>query len=409
MTAATGATLSERFVQVAAEQTKVGPTIRRAAGRTLFDFAGCARGGWTDDMWPEGRAGRLALAAHRLDLDDLHLGSFAHPGGVVWSAAVACAGEATFEAVAAAAAFGYELVVRLAAALGPGHRRFWHSTATAGTVGAAGAASLLLDADPVAAVGHALSVASGSSQAMAELSGTRFLHRAIAAQSGVSCARAAASGLPSSQLGLEGGRGLFTFGVDTAFADDLLAPHTTAAIEETGFRLLAATGFAHAAIGAALELAPLEPDTVAWVRATVSPGAGVALASRPEPNDDDEAWWSIEHAISVCLSTGDPDALGARCERADVLALCRRVELVPGDAGWGASVEVGLRDGEVRMAAVDGPRGHGDLGAEDADLGRKWQRVTGTDGDSLLAALLAGDGTEPFRHFAELLLPDELV
>jgi MmgE/PrpD N-terminal domain len=68
-----------------------------------------------------------------------------HPGGVVWSSVTAIALEcesSVFEAFTAAA-FGYELAVRLSEAFGIEHRRRWHATTTAGAVGAAGAAALL--------------------------------------------------------------------------------------------------------------------------------------------------------------------------------------------------------------------------------------------------------------------------
>ena len=366
--------------------------MREAAVKTLFDFCGCvSAAAGADAAWAGGAAGRLALLAHLRDQDDLHLGSLTHPGGVVWSAVVASAGEtATLGASIDAAAFGYELTVRIAEAAGPDHRRLWHATATAGTVGAAGAAARLLGADPVDAVAHAASVAGGSAQAMVDRTGTRFLHRSHAAESGVRCARAALAGLRGSRGILSTGRG--------AFGDlpgDVGAARDAPAIAETGFRLHASNGFAQAAVDAASTLGPIAPREVERVRITVSPVAALAAASNPSPADDEQAWWSIEHAVAVALSTADPAALAAGLGDADVRALCARVELEAGDAGWGASVLAELHGGETRSASVDGPRGHGSRPASDEELVRKWNRLTGGDGAALLDTLREARDDEP--------------
>jgi 2-methylcitrate dehydratase PrpD len=389
-------------VRVATASTAATAPVRRAAARTLFDFCGCVIGG-SDDVpsWPLDRAGRLALCAHLHDQDDLHLGSVTHPGGVVWSAVVACTVESdtTVGEAIAAAALGYELTVVLAEALGAEHRQRWHVTTTAGTIGAAGAAARLLGADTVDAVAHAVSVGGGSAHAMIERTGTRFLHRAHAASSGIACARAASAGLHASRLGLESGHGAFATSEPEALAAALLSPRNSTAVEETGFRLHAATGFAHAAIDAAVSIGRIEPGEIERVAATVSPPAATALASNPAPADDEEAWWSIEHALAVCLAAGDPDALAAGLSTSgDVLELSRRIEVSAGGAGWGATVEATLRGGGVRRGAVDGPLGHGSRPASDDDLCRKWRRLTGRDGSRLLDRLLAADDGTPFAN-----------
>jgi 2-methylcitrate dehydratase PrpD len=302
-----------------------------------------------------------------LDRDDLHLGSGSHPGGVVWSAVCACAGDAPVDDALAAASFGYELVVRLADCLAPERAR-WHSTAVAGIAGAAGAAAHLLGTDEADAVAHAVSVAGGSPHALVERTGTRFLHRAHAASSGVACARV---GLPGSRGVLDAGRGAFA----ALDAEVLVASRPETCLEETSFRLHPATGFAHASIEAAQTLGPISGE-IERVRVTASPPPAVALASNPAPATDDERWWSIEHAVAVAL--GAPE-------------LCSRTEVVAGGAGWAASVEVRLRDGSTRHAAVDGPRR-----ASDDDLLEKWRQLTGDDGAAFFERLLTASGDGPF-------------
>jgi 2-methylcitrate dehydratase PrpD len=343
---------------------------RRAAARSLFDWCACVRAGAeAAGEWPLEEPGRLAVAAHLRDQDDLHFGSLTHPGGVVWSAVAASALErdATVAEAVAAAAFGYELTVRVAEAAGPEHRQRWQATATAGTVGAAGAAARLLgggDEAAADAVAHGASVAGGAAHAVVERTATRFLHRAHAVASGLACARVACAGRSGGRRILAEGRGTFVL----AAPERLTEPRAATALAETGFRLHPSTGYAHSAVDAALSLAPVEG--IEHVQVDVS-ALAAGLASNPGPQTDDEAWWSIEHAVATAL--GVEAAL---------------IEVRPAAEGWAATVEVHMRDGSVRTAAASEPLGHPDRPASDDDLRSKWTRLAGTDAD------------EPFRRVA---------
>jgi 2-methylcitrate dehydratase PrpD len=295
----------------------------------------------------------------------------------VWStvAAGALEREVTVAAATAAAALGYELTVRLAEAAGPEHRQRWHVTTTAGTVGAAGAAARLLGGDDEAvtdAVAHAASLAGGAAHAMVERTATRFLHRAHAVATGLACARAACAGKGGGRRILDEGRGTFVL----ADAERLTAPRPASALEETGFRLRPATGFAHSALDAALSLPPL--GAVEIVRVGVSPVAA-ALASNPSPQSDEEAWWSIEHAVASSLAVD----IG-------------RIDVQPSTEGWAATVEAQQRDGSVRTASVTEPLGHPQRPASDDDLRSKWTRLTGTDGAAAFARITAADDGDSF-------------
>jgi 2-methylcitrate dehydratase PrpD len=386
-----------------------------AAARSLFDFGACVAGAPpSDSTWASEHAGRLAFAAHRLDQDDLHHDTVSHPGGVVWSAVVALAleREASWAETVDAAVLGYELVVRIAEGLPPPHRRAWHATTVAGTIGAAAAAARLLgreDSAVLDAVGHASSVTSGSAQAQVERTGTRLVHRAFAASTGVMCARAAVSGLGGNEFGLQGDRGAMTSASATV-SDALLRDRDSIALEETGFRLYPVTGFAHAAIDAAGSLGPVQPNEVDGVTVTLSPAAGVALASNPAPVTDDDAWWSVEHAVALALAGGGPGAVGAGLsEREDVLRLCSRTHVRGGDPGWGATVEIDLRDGTARVASAREPLGHPLRPATDGDLCAKWRRLTGSDGGQLLERLYTASPTASLRSllpFSATIAPE---
>lgn len=397
------ATLTEELARLALRNSELTAPRRTAAVRSLFDYCTCvlAANACNEPSWALDRAGRLSVLAHAQDLDDLHLATATHPGGVIWSAVVPCALEqnANCRDALASAAYGYEIVIRMAGALGPRFRQSWHATTALGIMGAAAAASRLLCPDEeqlVDALGHAISVSGGSAQAMIERSETRLLHRAHAASTGVSCARAASSGLRATRLGLESGRGAFAAARADTFTQALLVSRSLSALEETGFRLYAATGFAHAAMDAAAMIGKTEPSAIENVYAAVSPAAR-ANASNRAPLDDDAAWWSVEHAVASTLTQGS--ALAIRrglADRADVLDLCARVELRDGGSDWGADIQVEMADGTVRSASTPEPHGHLASPASSEDLCAKWERLVGGDGSPFLAALSEAADTTRF-------------
>jgi 2-methylcitrate dehydratase PrpD len=320
----TTAALAEGLVEAALGAAADEERIRRPAGRALFDYLACLEAGRrAHPGLPD------AASAALLDRDDLHWPSVTHPGAVVWSVVRECGGDAR------AGAAGYEATARLGLALGPEHRRYWHSSATAGTVGAAIAAATAcgLSEDRVLdAACHAISVAGGSILAVLERSGTRFFHRAHAAAAGIAAARAAEAGLAGTRAGLDAERGLFAaMGGSPA---QLLAARERLAIEETTFRNYAITGFAHAAVEAARELAPVERARRVVVEA---PAAAVALAGNTDPQTDEEAWWSVPYAVAVTLLGLDLEDSLVRDGR--VRSLLGRIE---------------LREGPVSRVEVDG-------------------------------------------------------
>lgn len=340
------ATLTEQLVACSLDAYRPDEA-RRAGGRALFDHLACLRAGRRIAPAALGDA----AAAVALDRDDVHWPSLTHPGAIVWTVVRETGAEGELRWRAAHA--GYEVTARLGAALGRDHRRYWHATATAGTVGAAVAAALALGTDPVAAAGHAISVAGGSIVAMLERSGTRMLHRDHAVQTGLRCARLATD-LGATRCGLEHPRGLFAaMGGD---ASSLLEPRP-AALTEVTFRRHATSGFAQALVEAAAELAPVE-DTDVLAEA---PEAALAMAGNPEPRDAEEAWWSCEHAVAVTLLGLDlEDPSVVRDPR--VAALRRRVRL---RAGTSARVTAAGRSAERAAAAP----------LSDDDLVTKWHTL----------------------------------
>lgn len=349
------------------------------AARALFDFEICAAAGKRarGAQLGDGPAA-LAGAAHALDRDDLHWRSLTHPGAIVWAVVLSAGTEADLSGADAirAAAVGYEITTRLASALGPAHRRYWHATATAGTAGAAAAAALALGLDESAtaqAVGHAVSVAGGSIQCVVERSGTRLFHRAHAAASGLAAAQAARAGLNATRFGLESEQGLFAAAAGGNPAEAVLAVPSRWAIEELWIRTHAASGFAHTALEAAVELGPVRREEVRRIEVSAPPSS-LALAGVTNPTDREEAWWSVPYAVAVCLIAGSPEPLESEA-LLDVSDLLASTALTENADDLPATVSIELYDGTVRSATCKVPLGHPERPLKDGDLIAKWHRL----------------------------------
>ena len=100
-------------------------------------------------------AGRRALVAggltHILETDDLHRASVTHPGCIV-PAAVFCVAEregSSGVAVLRSILQGFEAMCRVGMAVGPGHYKIWHNTATCGPYGSAVAIAVATSPSPM--------------------------------------------------------------------------------------------------------------------------------------------------------------------------------------------------------------------------------------------------------------------
>lgn len=168
-------------------------------------------------------------SSHVEEMDDLHNRSIYHPGTCVFPAALAVAeaeGVGPREFLTASVA-GYEVSLRIGQALGPQHYRYFHTTGTAGTFGAAVAAGHILGLggeDMLSALGSAGTQAAGLWQFLADGAMSKQLHPAKAAFNGALSAYLAAEGFTGSAEVLLGEKALLA-----ATARDELGPGTDGA------------------------------------------------------------------------------------------------------------------------------------------------------------------------------------
>lgn len=303
-----------------------------------------------------------------LEMDDIHRTAVLHPGPVVVPAALAMAQQqgAGGGDVLDALVRGYEAMIRIGRAAGPGHYRQWHPTATCGAFGAAAAAASLLRLDrrqTVWALGNAGTQAAGPWQCRLEDAMSKQLHTANAARAGVTAALLAAEGFTGPTEILEGELGFFAgLCPDPEPALVLNGANDDWQIAQTSFKPWPACRHAHPTIDAALALRPeLPPGEIAAVIVR-SYGDALRYCDNDAPVTPLQAKFSLQHCAAAVLLHGPPGLEAfepAAIVAPDTVALRRRVRVEAAapfttayPQHYGAGVDVVLADGSKLSADV---------------------------------------------------------
>jgi 2-methylcitrate dehydratase PrpD len=370
----------------------VSAADRERAALHVLDWIGCATIGATTEpgqalrAWARDEdAGRIKVllggsrslgtavivngsVGNVLEMDDIHASAILHPGPVVVPAALALAERdgAGASALLDAVVRGYEAMIRVGQALGPGHYRYWHNTATCGPFGAAAAAGSILGLTReqfVSAFGNAGTQASGLWQVRLEPVMSKQLHNGRAAHAGVLAADLAKRGFTGPAQILEGPLGFFkAMCPDGDVARVIAAPDAPWKLYETGFKPWPACRHAHATIDAALALRDgLDARDIESVEVRSYRDA-VTICDRLHPETTVQAKFSLQHSAAVIFLEGLP-----RLEHfeapvyasAPMRAFRERVRLVEAEPyasafpnHYGAEVAVTLKNGETRRASV---------------------------------------------------------
>ncbi len=361
-----------------------GGPLEDAARRAFVDWLGVTLGGsrgvpasaLVAGLAPAGGPSRLigrpetapapvaalvnGTSAHTLELDDIYAPGLFHPGAPVIAAALAAADQfdVSTGSLWRAVTTGYEIGCRVAADLGPAHYARWHTTGTAGAIGAAAAVAEVRQAG-ARQFAHALSLAAtmagGLQQTFRRDAMGKPLHAGAAAQAGVVAAAAAMGGVTGAADVLEGPAGLAAAtGSATSWAHSRAGLARPFAIEAVTVKPYPCCGHAFAAIDAALQLrsAGVRSEDVARLDVQTYTAA-LTVAGITRPRTAAERRFSIPHLVAAALALG-PAAL-----------------------------------------ATDGPAG--DSAASDGTVGHSAASVRaagdGTVGHSAASVRAAGDGT----------------
>lgn len=149
------------------------------------------------------------VASHTVEFDDIFKDGGYHPGSPTISAALAIAqhNNVSLDVLHRAIIGAYEVGCRLSLAIQPAHYKYWHTTSTVGTIGAAVACVLLAKGTQeqvMHAIGIASSFAGGHQANLQGEGGAKALHAGHAAQAGILAGNAALAGVKASIDSLSG-------------------------------------------------------------------------------------------------------------------------------------------------------------------------------------------------------------
>ena len=355
-------------------------------------------------------------SAHTLELDDIYAPGLFHPGAPIISAALAAADQfdVTTGSLWRAILTGYEVGCRVAADLGPAHYTRWHTTGTAGALGAAAAVAEVRRAD-ASRFAHALSLAAtmagGLQQTFRRDAVGKPLHAGAAAQAGVVAAAAAMGGVTGATDALEGPAGLAAAtGSATSWTHSQAGLGGPFAVESVSVKPYACCGHAFAAIDAALQLRSSGlrgPDVGELQVQTYS--AALAVAGIARPRTAAERRFSIPHLVASALVTGQGGtASDGPADQAETRRLAARVQLRADPVfderfprHRGARVTAVTRDGARRTVEIPDRTGSPANPLSPAQVEHKFLAacapLAGFSGPDLLNRLARGRGHEPVR------------
>lgn len=288
------------------------PASQIASRAPFLDEPGRAR------LIPDGRPASVRTAAllnglfsHEAEMDDIYRDGLYHPGSPTVAAALAVAEglDASGADLLGAVAGGYEVGCRVAETINPAHYRYWHTTGTVGTLGAAAAAGLLLGLDE-GRLAHALAVATsmaaGLQQAFRSRSMSKPLHAGHAAEAGLLAASLASQGYRGTPEVIEGDIG---FGVAMSDGPDWSALANAAdrppAISQVTVKPHACCGHTFAAVDAALDLRAegLDPRRIGSIEVETYQVA-IDVAGGTSSQTAGEAKFSIGYCVGAALTLG---------------------------------------------------------------------------------------------------------
>ncbi|HSB48987.1 MAG TPA: MmgE/PrpD family protein [Burkholderiales bacterium] len=346
-------------------------------------------------------------ASHAVEFDDIWRDAVYHPASPVISAALAAAQSqgASGERFLRAVIVGYEVSTRIGDAVMPSHYKYWHTTGTVGTFGAAAAVATLLGCNReqfVHALGNAGTFAAGLQQAFRSQAMAKPLHGGHAAEAGALAALAAARGVTGVADILEGEVGFgAAMSVNPDWSRATQGLGSDYHITRVTFKNHGCCGHNFAALDAVLTLKREHGFThrdVRKVRIATYKG-GLDIVDNPRPEGDYQAKFSIQYTVAHALVHGSVRLNAFAPERLrdpDVRALMQKMECVA-DAELSkafprqraARVEIELSSGRSVEHFQPTRKGDPEAPLTDAELDGKFlELATPVIGDAKARALL---------------------
>ena len=284
---------------------------------------------------------------HSLEFDDTHTASIAHGSAVLAAAALAVAEaqNASGAALLGAYARGWEVLIRFGLAAPNGfHAKGFMSTSVTGTLVTALMSAELMGLDEdrtVAAIGIALSQASGVMEFLTNGSSVKSLHPGWAAHGGVVAAMLARSGMTGPETSLDGRHGLFR----QFTGDESAAGRFRALLADLGrewhlpkaaYKFHPCCHYLHPFIEAAGKLAErgVRASDVERILCRVPQGEAAVICEpwelKQSPDTGHAARWSLPITVAAQLVEGKVDLATFETPASDaVRSLARRISWGP--------------------------------------------------------------------------------
>lgn len=328
-----------------------------------------------------------AMMGHGVELDDAH-GSGLIKGGSVMIPAIMALAEANGKSgreVITAIVAGYEVAVRIAKAINPGHRqRGYHTTGTVSLFGAAAGGAKLLGCDEegiAAAIGLAAMQSAGIQSYLDDPCMAKPFSPGKSAFNGTMAAVMVSKGFKGPRKALECKEGFFNAYCEDIRVSDLLdGLGKDFVIMEVGFKPHAACRYAHGPIDLAQnfynEGVRLEDVKKIDVRMCE---LSIRQASKPKAPNLNAAMGSTEFGVALALTKGrnglreywdgfnEKDIHTAAAERTTLI-----MEPAYGVTGRQAAMEITLKDGRVLKQDQREPKGEPSNPLTDEELADKF-------------------------------------
>ena len=335
-----------------------------------------------------------AAASHTVEFDDIYRDAGYHPGCPTIAPALAAAQAkgADMEALLRAIVAGYEVSCRIGVAVQPSHYRYWHTTGTVGSFGAATATAVVLGCDAMR-IAHAnataATFASGLQQAFLSDSMSKPLHPGHAAEAGALAAIGAAAGVTGALDVLHGRQGFAAAtSEDQGKWDRALAGlGERFAITAMTFKNHGCCGHIFAALDAVRELQREHGFAAGDVAKIHVGGYGPTktICDRPEAATEADARFSVQYTVAALLVLGgvrlaafEPGNLANPAIRALMPKVTVGLDPELADAYPGrraAKVWITLQDGRELYRYQPTRKGDPDAPLSDSELSEKFTEL----------------------------------
>mgnify|MGYP002634473678 CR=1 FL=1 len=341
-----------------------------------------------------------ATAAHAQDFDDYNRSSVAHTSAVLIPVSLAVAEQ--YERSGAqcldASIVGLEAMVYLGSVINMDHYlRGWHATSTLGSIGAAAAASRLMQLD-AAQTGAAMSLATSMIGGFKTQFGTmaKPLHAGLAAQAGINAALFAAGGITASNQVFDGNPGITTLWSHSdasKFAPTVIPHDGRLAIEREGLfvKCYPCCGYSSRSIDAMISLIStnqIKPEQIDKIEIEV-PNRHAKVVSYLNPQDVLQARFSFPFCLAIAAIHGSVKTehfSDSVIRNPEVQGLLQRVEVHPYETDPKLEdlspeapdhIRVTLKDGRIVAQSVACSRGSPEQPLNRSELFEKFWECAG--------------------------------